>query len=215
MSAILRFCAERVCLDAVPGRLSGAGRAGVYVSVSYKGIRRKGESNDSEFGSNEKSWRLVCSDNSFSAWHNNTRTKMRPPSCSSRSKRVWVYLDCPAGTLSFYSVSDKNRLTHLHTFHSTFPEPLYAGFGLCSGSSVSLCQTETSPHTKNTTTWELHKYCLNIKKSQSRTQCSTDTLYKKLWNHYLKNNYIYFYIYYILYYFTETKAKIYVLLHHE
>ncbi|XP_048043123.1 NACHT, LRR and PYD domains-containing protein 12 isoform X2 [Megalobrama amblycephala] len=126
-----------------------SGKSGVYVSVSYKGIRRKGETNDCEFGSNEKSWRLICSDNSFSAWHNNERTKMRPPSSSSRSKRVGVYLDWPAGTLSFYCISDTNRVTHLHTFHSTFPEPLYAGFGLYSGSSVSLCQIETSPVGKN------------------------------------------------------------------
>uniref|UniRef100_A0A673J883 Si:dkey-13n15.11 n=1 Tax=Sinocyclocheilus rhinocerous TaxID=307959 RepID=A0A673J883_9TELE len=134
-----------LCRESLSGRCSWevewSGKSEVYVSASYKGIRRKGESNDCEFGSNEKSWRLVCSDNSFSAWHNNKRTKMRPPSCSSRSKRVWVYLDCPAGTLSFYSVSDKNRLTHLHTFHSTFPEPLYAGFGLCSGSSC--CSTSS------------------------------------------------------------------------
>ncbi|XP_026066570.1 NACHT, LRR and PYD domains-containing protein 12 isoform X3 [Carassius auratus] len=139
-----------LCRESLSGccswEVEWSGMSEVYVSASYKGIRRKGKSNDCEFGSNEKSWRLVCSDNSFSAWHNNKRTKMRPPSCSSRSKRVWVYLDCPAGTLSFYSVSDKNRLTHLHTFHSTFPEPLYAGFGLCSGSSVSLCHFECKSH---------------------------------------------------------------------
>ncbi|KAK7164240.1 hypothetical protein R3I94_002837 [Phoxinus phoxinus] len=137
-----------LCRESLSGRcyweVEWSGKNGVYVSASYKGIRRKGESNDCEFGSNEKSWRLICSDNSFSAWHNNERTKMRPPSSSSRSKRVGVYLDWPAGTLSFYSISDTNRVTHLHTFHSTFPEPLYAGFGLCSGSSVSLCQIETS-----------------------------------------------------------------------
>ncbi|XP_073696546.1 NLR family CARD domain-containing protein 3 [Garra rufa] len=142
-----------LCIEGLSGRCSWevewSGKSEVCVSVSYKGIRRKGESNNCEFGSNEKSWRLACSENSFSAWHNDNRTKMRPPSSSSRSRRVWVYLDCPAGTLSFYSISDKNRLTHLHTFHSTFPEPLYAGFGLSSGSSVSLCQTETPPDGKN------------------------------------------------------------------
>ncbi|XP_077097383.1 uncharacterized protein LOC143748976 isoform X2 [Siphateles boraxobius] len=137
-----------LCRESLSGRcyweVEWSGKNGVYVSASYKGIRMKGESNDCEFGSNEKSWRLICADNSFSAWHNNERTKMRSPSSSSRSKRVGVYLDWPAGTLSFYSISDTNRVIHLHTFHSTFPEPLYAGFGLYSGSSVSLCQIETS-----------------------------------------------------------------------
>lgn len=142
------LCRERLS-GCCSWEVEWSGKSGVYVSVSYKGIRRKGESNDCEFGSNEKSWRLICSDNSFSAWHNNKTTKMHLPSSSSRSKRVGVYLDRPAGTLSFYSISDTNRVTHLHTFHSTFPEPLYAGFGLYSGSSVSLCQIETSPVGKN------------------------------------------------------------------
>ncbi|XP_065106676.2 uncharacterized protein [Paramisgurnus dabryanus] len=116
-----------------------SGRSGAYVSVSYKGIRRKGESKQCEFGSNEKSWRLMCSDTAFDAWHNNERIKIHPPSSASRSKRVGVYLDWPAGALSFYSVSDTNRLmTHLHTFYSTFTEPLCAGFALYSGSSVAL-----------------------------------------------------------------------------
>ncbi|XP_056313566.1 NACHT, LRR and PYD domains-containing protein 12 [Danio aesculapii] len=140
-------CPQVLCAESLCGRCSWevewSGKSGVYISASYKGIRRKGQSDDGEFGSNDKSWRLVCSDNSFSAWHNNERTKMRPPSSSSRSKRVGVYLDWPAGTLSFYSISDKNKLTHLHTFSSTFSEPLYAGFGLYSGSSVSLCPIET------------------------------------------------------------------------
>uniref|UniRef100_A0A3Q3VUU1 NACHT domain-containing protein n=1 Tax=Mola mola TaxID=94237 RepID=A0A3Q3VUU1_MOLML len=52
--------------------------------------------------------------------------------------RVAVYVDCPKGTLSFYEVSF-NRLTLLHTVHTTFTEPLYAGFRLRSdASSVSL-----------------------------------------------------------------------------
>ncbi|KAJ8362440.1 hypothetical protein AAFF_G00374100 [Aldrovandia affinis] len=54
-------------------------------------------------------------------------------------RRVGVFLDWPAGTLSFYSVSS-DTLTRLHTFHSTFTEPLYPGFGLVTvGTSVSLC----------------------------------------------------------------------------
>ncbi|KAJ8362293.1 hypothetical protein AAFF_G00384680 [Aldrovandia affinis] len=52
---------------------------------------------------------------------------------------VGVFLDWPAGTLSFYSVSS-DTLTHLHTFHTTFTEPLYPGFGLdFVDTSVSLC----------------------------------------------------------------------------
>ncbi|XP_076144398.1 NACHT, LRR and PYD domains-containing protein 3-like isoform X12 [Alosa pseudoharengus] len=115
-----------------------SGDYGVYIAVAYKSMQRKGRSSSSVFGRNAESWSLSCSSNSYSVWHNDKHTAIPAP--SSRSSRVGVYLDWPAGTLSFYSVSS-NTLTHLHTFHSTFTEPLYPGFRMpYSNSSVSLCQ---------------------------------------------------------------------------
>lgn len=98
----------------------------VSVGVTYRGIRRRGDSNDCCIGWNDHSWSLFCSDGSYAAWHNNraTDTDTAP---SSHSDRVGVYLDWPAGTLSFYTVSSDARIL-LHTFHSTFTEPLYPGF---------------------------------------------------------------------------------------
>ncbi|XDV14134.1 hypothetical protein PO909_002336 [Leuciscus waleckii] len=109
----------------------------VYISVSYKGIKRKGGSFDCWFGWNEKSWSLSCSNHTLSVYHNcnSTAVSADPGSC----KRVGVFVDVSAGTLSFYSVSDTHTLTHLHTFTHTLTEPLYAGFGLNYNSSVSLC----------------------------------------------------------------------------
>ncbi|XP_042559897.1 protein NLRC3-like [Clupea harengus] len=109
---------------------------GATVAVAYKSIQRKGWSGDSLLGHNDKSWSLLCSPDSYSARHINEQTDIPAPSSGSRT--VGVYLDWPAGTLSFYSVSS-DTLTHLHTFYSTFTEPLYPGFMLyCS--SVSLCR---------------------------------------------------------------------------
>ncbi|XP_036390560.1 NACHT, LRR and PYD domains-containing protein 3-like [Megalops cyprinoides] len=106
------------------------------IAVAYKGINRKGgQGSDSRFGRNDQSWSLHCSYDGFSALHNNNRTSI--PALSSRSRRVGVYLDWPAGTLSFYSISS-DTLTHLHTFHTTFTQPLYLGFTLWVG-TVSLC----------------------------------------------------------------------------
>ncbi|XP_050959364.1 NACHT, LRR and PYD domains-containing protein 3 isoform X2 [Labeo rohita] len=108
------------------------------LSVTYKGIVRKERSSDCMFGRNKNSWSLLCSEGRFIARHNNNSTDISAPSCS--SKRVGVYLDKSAGTLSFYSISDTNTLTHLHTFNNTFTESLYAGFGVYYlNSSVSLC----------------------------------------------------------------------------
>uniref|UniRef100_UPI003AAAD606 protein NLRC3-like isoform X1 n=1 Tax=Centroberyx gerrardi TaxID=166262 RepID=UPI003AAAD606 len=132
----------------------------VYIGVTYRGISRRGRTDDSRLGGNDKSWCLECSGNSYSARHNNRRTDIQNPR-SSDSDRVAVYLDWSAGSLSFYRVSS-DTLIHIHTFHSTFTEPLYPGFRVVFGfgfevgsglrsrvhssavrlfmSSVSLCQ---------------------------------------------------------------------------
>ncbi|XDV13926.1 hypothetical protein PO909_002224 [Leuciscus waleckii] len=54
------------------------------------------------------------------------------------SRRIGVYVDHSAGTLSFYSVSDTMSL--IHTVQTTFTQTLYPGFRVHSlGSSVKLC----------------------------------------------------------------------------
>uniref|UniRef100_A0A8C2GT30 NACHT, LRR and PYD domains-containing protein 12-like n=1 Tax=Cyprinus carpio TaxID=7962 RepID=A0A8C2GT30_CYPCA len=106
------------------------------ISVSYKGINRKGVSG-CWFGYNDKSWSLICTDNIFTVHHNNNDTDI--PAIYSSCKRAGVYVDVSAGSLSFYSVSDAHTLTHIHTFNTTFTEPLCAGFMIDDDSSVSLC----------------------------------------------------------------------------
>uniref|UniRef100_A0A3P9DJJ4 B30.2/SPRY domain-containing protein n=1 Tax=Maylandia zebra TaxID=106582 RepID=A0A3P9DJJ4_9CICH len=117
-------------------------RGRVCISVSYRSIRRKGGS-DCLFGWNDQSWSLFCSDDGpRSVWHNYRKTSISSSSSSSSSSsvsnRAAVYVDCPAGTLSFYRVSS-DTLIHLHTFNTTFTQTLYPGFMVWSGSSVSLC----------------------------------------------------------------------------
>uniref|UniRef100_A0AAQ4P2X9 B30.2/SPRY domain-containing protein n=1 Tax=Gasterosteus aculeatus aculeatus TaxID=481459 RepID=A0AAQ4P2X9_GASAC len=114
----------------------------VNVSLSYRGIRRKGGSGDCWFGWNDQSWDLMCSHDGYNVCHNSTVTHIT--SSSSSSGRLAVYVDGPAGSLSFYRVSS-DTLTHLHTFSSTFTEPLYPGFGFWVGDSVSLCSLHEEP----------------------------------------------------------------------
>ncbi|XP_039463343.1 NLR family CARD domain-containing protein 3-like isoform X2 [Oreochromis aureus] len=99
-------------------------RGDVHISVSYKGIGRRRDT-DCLFGRNDQSWSLRCCDG-YSAWHNGKETVIS--SSYSIPDRVAVYVDCPAGTLSFFRVSS-GTLIHLHTFNTTFTQPLYAGFG--------------------------------------------------------------------------------------
>nr|XP_033488863.1 protein NLRC3-like [Epinephelus lanceolatus] len=152
---------QLLCRDGLTGRcyweVEWSGE--VDVSVSYRGIRRRGAREDCVFGWNDQSWSLFCSDVGYSVWHNNSRTPITTnsstssssssSSSSSASGRVAVYVDCPAGTLSFYRVSS-DTLIHLHTFNTTFTEPLYPGFRFWfgwSGSSVSMCSLQEGvPH---------------------------------------------------------------------
>ncbi|CDQ56279.1 unnamed protein product [Oncorhynchus mykiss] len=105
------------------------------IGMAYKGISRTGGRKDCVLGYNRKSWSLESSNHSNTTWHNNNCTEF--PVQSSPYYRVGVYLDWQAGILSFCRVSSNIR-THLHTFHTKFTEPLYPGFYVGSGSSVTL-----------------------------------------------------------------------------
>ncbi|XP_051992388.1 ribonuclease inhibitor-like [Xyrauchen texanus] len=145
-------CPQVLCRESLTGRCywetQWSGDDAV-ISVSYKEISRKGWSDDCVFGLNVNSWSLFCFNNTFTVWHNNNSTDIRPPSHD--CKRVGVYVDCPAGTLSFYSVSDTHTLTHLHTLITTFTRPLYAGFRVVfTDSSVCVCEMDHQRHTHTT-----------------------------------------------------------------
>ncbi|KAJ8332535.1 hypothetical protein SKAU_G00423240, partial [Synaphobranchus kaupii] len=141
------------------------GWGGVHIAVTYKAQNKaaiKGAIKAEQhagFGDNKTSWSLECADygdgQSYSVRHNAHNTPLPPPSPYRRAAagtdgegervyyRVGVCVDRPAGTLSFYSVSDSDTLTLLHTFHTHFTEhtPLCAGFRVIN-SSLSLCQLE-------------------------------------------------------------------------
>ncbi|KAM9471279.1 NACHT, LRR and PYD domains-containing protein 3-like isoform 1-T2 [Salvelinus alpinus] len=127
-----------LCREGLTGRCyweaEWSGR-GAVIGVTYKGISRREGGNDCCLGYNDKSWSLICSDNRYYAWHNNNDTTIDV--LPSSSHRVGVYLDWPAGTLSFYRASS-DTLTHLITITSTFTEALYPGFRVHDDSSVSL-----------------------------------------------------------------------------
>ncbi|XP_052405251.1 tripartite motif-containing protein 16-like isoform X6 [Carassius gibelio] len=145
-----------LCRESVCGRcyweIEWSGRE-VYISVSYKSISRKGAGVECVFGWNDQSWSLDCSPSSYSFIHNNIVTDLSVKSISSRTgvcsdddddddddavRRIGVFVDHRAGTLSFYSVSDTMSL--IHTVQTTFTQTLYPGFWVYNlGSSVKLC----------------------------------------------------------------------------
>ncbi|KAM5135604.1 E3 ubiquitin/ISG15 ligase TRIM25-like [Mantella aurantiaca] len=90
----------------------------------------------SSLGSNNKSW-CMCkwhlkTSNHYLVAHNNVFTDIQQRvSCN----RFGIYLDCEAGRLSFYELSIPIR--HLHTFTTTFTEPLHAVFSVSNNGDLS------------------------------------------------------------------------------
>lgn len=97
------------------------------VGVAYKSIPRVGDcSGEYSFGKNEKSW---CWSIDGTFYHNGSTEWF----LVSKTTTLGVYLDWPAGILSFFEVSP-DEVTHLYTVRTTFTEPLYPAFGLYCGS---------------------------------------------------------------------------------
>uniref|UniRef100_A0A8C5AGW7 Tripartite motif-containing protein 16-like n=1 Tax=Gadus morhua TaxID=8049 RepID=A0A8C5AGW7_GADMO len=143
------YCRQVLCREGMTGRCywEVEWKERVDIGVTYRGITRRGCGDDSMLGENNMSWCLHCDDNNgddfFSAHFNGRQTGIPVPSCSNT---IGVYLDQPAGILSFYEVSQdvggtSDTLTHIHTFQHTFTQDLYPGFMLYDyGSTVSLCR---------------------------------------------------------------------------
>lgn len=95
----------------------------VQIAVAYKAIKRSGAAEDGCLGQNKMSWSLSCNDQGFYGLHANVKTSTH----KGPSQRVGVYLDLPAGVLSFYRVLPQ-KLDHILSFHNSFTEPVYPAF---------------------------------------------------------------------------------------
>ncbi|XP_077314635.1 tripartite motif-containing protein 14-like [Lithobates pipiens] len=94
---------------------------GVRLGVTYANPIRKGTK--FHIGENEKSWCLRVWYKKYSAIYNRRTVSL---DSKVECNKVGVFLDYRAGQLSFYELGSTIR--HLHTFTTTFTEPLYAAF---------------------------------------------------------------------------------------
>ncbi|XP_069808124.1 E3 ubiquitin/ISG15 ligase TRIM25-like [Dendropsophus ebraccatus] len=94
------------------------GTNGWMIGMCYPSIERNGPK--SWAGDNNKSWGLRREDNKYSVSHDGQVISLCP---NGSVDRVRVYLDYEAGRLSFYELC--HPLKHLHTFKTTFTEPLH------------------------------------------------------------------------------------------
>ncbi|XP_073480054.1 uncharacterized protein [Aquarana catesbeiana] len=102
------------------------------VGMCYPSIERRG--GESLIGRNKKSWGLGRYYNQYRVRHD-SKEILLPTNLS--SNRVRIYLDYEAGRISFYDLCDPIR--HLHTFTTTFTEPLHAGIGVYKG-CIKICR---------------------------------------------------------------------------
>ncbi|CAN0209610.1 unnamed protein product [Lampetra planeri] len=95
-----------------------------WVGVAYRTIPRRGRGNECRLGGSDVSWCLRKYGDSFLVLHGGVRTSLSVPQ---PPRRVGVHLDWDAGLLSFYSA---DSMALLHSFHTTFTQPLHAGLGI-------------------------------------------------------------------------------------
>ncbi|XP_051783934.1 tripartite motif-containing protein 16-like protein isoform X4 [Erpetoichthys calabaricus] len=131
-----------LCREALTGtrcywEVEGSGDF-IEIGVAYKGLGKKGMGTG--LGHSNSSWSLRCFNSQYSLCHNHQWTVISAP----YSPRIGVYLDGPAGSLSFYSVS--HTMTLLHRFNTSFTEPLYPGFGFGLHSSLTISHLTPCDH---------------------------------------------------------------------
>ncbi|KAM5157068.1 E3 ubiquitin/ISG15 ligase TRIM25-like [Mantella aurantiaca] len=97
------------------------------VGMCYPSIERRGD--QSWIGRNNKSWGLHSYNRICFLEHDDKQITISP---NIHSNRVRIYLDYEARQLSFYDLCDPIR--HLHTFTTTFTEPLHAVLSVGKGS---------------------------------------------------------------------------------
>ncbi|KAJ8262706.1 hypothetical protein COCON_G00151630 [Conger conger] len=165
------MCTESVCERCYwEAECSVSEEGGVSIAVIYKGISRKGAAADCWFGLNKNSWSLRCNKHTYTVCHNYNPTHLparpspyrRAGVCDDGTGtgvcvyRVGVCVDRPAGTLSFYSISDSDTLTLLHTFHTHFTQYTPSVLGLMCGRAAQCPSANWSRDTHTHTHTHLH-----------------------------------------------------------
>ncbi|XP_027132561.1 E3 ubiquitin-protein ligase TRIM39-like, partial [Larimichthys crocea] len=108
------------------------------IGVVYKSLERKGWW-DSVFEYSKKAWCFtITNSDGYTFRHAHNETFIPAPIIDvkaylARQKRLGLFLDWPAGILSFYLLSGDTK-TLLYTFHTTFTEPLHPAFTVYFGS---------------------------------------------------------------------------------
>ncbi|XP_035796681.2 tripartite motif-containing protein 16-like protein isoform X1 [Amphiprion ocellaris] len=110
----------------------------VVIGVTYEGAGRRADTGPSGLGENEESWGLCWSGMRYQIWFNGINKDINDvPFCST----VGVYIDQPAGIISFYAVTGEGaerEVKLLHKVKSTIEKKILPGFWMGIQSSCTL-----------------------------------------------------------------------------
>ncbi|XP_052445155.1 NACHT, LRR and PYD domains-containing protein 3 [Carassius gibelio] len=104
---------------------------GVNIGVACKGIKRKGEDDTVRLGRNKMSWCLCCTKTVCVA-HDKITESLTKLLQTESTRKLGVFMDLEAGSVSFYKLSPDSEPELLHMFDAEFPrdQELYAAFSI-------------------------------------------------------------------------------------
>ncbi|XP_051991217.1 NLR family CARD domain-containing protein 3-like isoform X2 [Xyrauchen texanus] len=103
------------------------------IGMTYKHISRKGSFAACSLGYNKESWGIFFSTPYPICYACHGGVKIQLPDCS--PWRVGLYLDWPAGTLSFYNTTNDTAKL-IHTFNAKFTHPLFLLVSISAGAQL-------------------------------------------------------------------------------
>ncbi|XP_041819321.1 tripartite motif-containing protein 16-like [Chelmon rostratus] len=110
----------------------------VVIGAAYEGAGRRAHSGPSGLGENEESWGLCWSGTYYQIWFNGINKDIKDvPYCST----IGVYIDQPAGIISFYTVTGEGaerEVKLLHKVKTCIDKKILPGFWMGIQSSCSI-----------------------------------------------------------------------------